>query len=411
MKVSRSRWAAVGAAVAVSAGAGGIGFVNAAAGSSGSVMTTIAPCRLVDTRSTSAVGARNTPLGAGETVTLKATGSNGNCADLPADATAVQIQLTSVGATANTFLTAYPSDLAIRPEISQLNARAGSGVVSNSTTVTLSPTGEFKLFNESGTTNILVDVLGVFVPGAGAPGPAGATGATGAKGATGETGAAGAKGDTGATGAKGATGETGAKGDTGAAGAKGATGETGAQGAKGDTGAQGVAGAKGDTGAQGVAGETGAKGDTGAAGAKGDTGPQGAAGAKGETGAAGATGAVGPVGPQGETGAAGEIGEQGPRGYPGASDVVVVTSEPSEVTSAIATATALCKDSQITVGGGHTIIFNDDSRGPVTVVESRPVERGNGWTVVADSFGVTKYSVTAYAICAVLPDSNIVTLD
>ncbi len=64
MSLARSRWAAFGAAVAVSAGAGGIGLVQASGGAE-STVTPVAPCRLVDTRSPGTIGVRSTPLGAG----------------------------------------------------------------------------------------------------------------------------------------------------------------------------------------------------------------------------------------------------------------------------------------------------------------------------------------------------------
>ena len=60
---SRSRWAAVGAAVAVSLGAGGVGWLAHAANTPPSTFVGIAPCRLFDTRpAPDNVGDRNTPL-------------------------------------------------------------------------------------------------------------------------------------------------------------------------------------------------------------------------------------------------------------------------------------------------------------------------------------------------------------
>lgn len=55
MNIARSRWAAIGAAIAVSAGAGGLGLVHASS-AVGSVMTPIAPCRLLDTRTPGHIG-------------------------------------------------------------------------------------------------------------------------------------------------------------------------------------------------------------------------------------------------------------------------------------------------------------------------------------------------------------------
>ena len=64
----RTRWAAIGAAVAVTLGAGGGSLGQAAIGSGDKpVFVAIEPCRLVDTRpGDNNVGSRDTPLGAGE---------------------------------------------------------------------------------------------------------------------------------------------------------------------------------------------------------------------------------------------------------------------------------------------------------------------------------------------------------
>ena len=72
----RSKWAAVGAAVAVTLGAGGIGITHATT-SSGEmpIYLPIEPCRLADTRPDFQVGDRGTPLGAAETYTLSGEGA------------------------------------------------------------------------------------------------------------------------------------------------------------------------------------------------------------------------------------------------------------------------------------------------------------------------------------------------
>ncbi len=189
----RSRkWIGIAAVAAISASAGGIGLVQAATGG-GNLMTAIAPCRLMDTRSGGAIGARSTPLGAKETITITATGNNGSCSGIPVDTQAIEVQFTSTETTTPSFLTAFPADLTTMPNVSQLNTRPDQ-VVSNSTIVTLSATGQFKLYNDSGSTNVIIDVLGLFSPGSatgGATGPAGPAGADGADGADGPAGPAG----------------------------------------------------------------------------------------------------------------------------------------------------------------------------------------------------------------------------
>ncbi|HEX2784002.1 MAG TPA: hypothetical protein VHN36_10485 [Ilumatobacteraceae bacterium] len=159
---SRTRWAAVGAAVAVAIGAGGGIAVTSAAVSSGSraVFVPINPCRLLDTRTATLVGPRNTPLGAGETYTQQVTGSNGNCT-IPSDATAVAMNMTVVDGTAGSFLTIWPSDAA-KPLASVLNWQAGDAARPNKVDVRLSPEGRINFYNNGGTVNVIADVVGYY---------------------------------------------------------------------------------------------------------------------------------------------------------------------------------------------------------------------------------------------------------
>src|SRR5450432_4523909 len=86
--LARTRWAGIGAAVAVSLGAGGVGLIAHAAGSMPSSFVSITPCRLFDTRPATAVGDRVTPLKAGEDFVRQVSGTNGNCT-IPTTATAI----------------------------------------------------------------------------------------------------------------------------------------------------------------------------------------------------------------------------------------------------------------------------------------------------------------------------------
>jgi hypothetical protein len=190
----------------------------------------------------------------------------------------------------------------------------------------------FTMTSQLGSADIVVDIIGYFLPDPwgrgdkGDKGDAGATGPQGAKGDAGSQGIQGEKGDNGAAGAqglKGDKGENGAAGATGPQGAKGDAGSQGIQGEKGERGETGAQGLKGDAGAQGLKGDTGAqglKGDTGAQGSKGETGAQGIQGEKGERGEAGAQGLKGDAGAQGlkgDTGAQGLKGDTGAQGSKG----------------------------------------------------------------------------------------------
>src|SRR3954452_4622895 len=114
--VSRARWAAIGAAVAVSLGVGGVVVTNAAVSTGDkAVFVPIAPCRLFDLRPVpDTVGSRATPLAANEPYTQPGRGANALC-NMPADARAVAMNVTAVGGTAGSFLTIWPSDVSPRP--------------------------------------------------------------------------------------------------------------------------------------------------------------------------------------------------------------------------------------------------------------------------------------------------------
>ncbi len=77
----RSRWAAIGAAVAVCLGAGGVGISQATTHTGEMpIYISIDPCRMADTRTgPDNVGPRATPLGADEIYTLAGWGTSGDC--------------------------------------------------------------------------------------------------------------------------------------------------------------------------------------------------------------------------------------------------------------------------------------------------------------------------------------------
>lgn len=163
---SRARWAAVGAAVAVSLGAGGgVGWFAHAADTPASTFVGIAPCRLFDTRpAPDNVGDRSTPLAAGEELTRQVRGANGNC-NIPATATAIAYNLT-IPTSIDGFLTIFPAD-ATRPKSSSINPVAGEQVKANSGIVGLSATGAIKLFTLTGPVNAILDITGYYTAASG----------------------------------------------------------------------------------------------------------------------------------------------------------------------------------------------------------------------------------------------------
>lgn len=157
----RTRWAALGAAVAVTMGGGAIGIARATISSGEkAAFVPITPCRLLDTRPTSQVAPRPMPLGPGEIFTMQVTGTNGNCV-IPSDATAVAMNVTAVLGTAPSFLTLWPSD-APMPLSSNLNWLPGAPPTPNKVDVKLSASGAVGVFNLDGTVHVVADAVGYY---------------------------------------------------------------------------------------------------------------------------------------------------------------------------------------------------------------------------------------------------------
>jgi hypothetical protein len=119
---------------------------------SGAGIRAVTPARILDTRL--GVGSAKKPFGPGETRPLAVRGRGG----VPDDATAVVVNLTADRATANSFVTAWPSDEA-RPDASVLNPRPGAAR-SGLATVPLGDDGAIELYNDSGRADLIADVVG-----------------------------------------------------------------------------------------------------------------------------------------------------------------------------------------------------------------------------------------------------------
>ena len=157
----RTRWAAVGAAVAVSLGAGGVGLIDATAPEGAATFVPITPCRLFDTRPEPfTIGPRTAPLGPNDVHSVAGTGAAGAC-QLPDDATGLVLNVTAVDASQATFLTLYPTG-EDRPNASHLNPSPGTAPAPNAVTVDLSPSGQFSVFNRFGNVHVLADVVGYY---------------------------------------------------------------------------------------------------------------------------------------------------------------------------------------------------------------------------------------------------------
>ena len=158
----RSRWAAVGAAIAVTLGGGTA--LHYAMAAPGDVVTNsfvpVSPVRILDTRPAPLnVGGFVGPLASNQTHTFQVTGVAG----VPANATAVVMNVTVDATTGSSFLTVFPAGTT-RPLASNLNWVAGD-VVPNLVTVKIGAAGQVSVYNLNGNTHVIADVAGYYAPG------------------------------------------------------------------------------------------------------------------------------------------------------------------------------------------------------------------------------------------------------
>ena len=113
--------------------------------------TGVTPVRVLDTRI--GLGAPTAKLGAGRTLTLTVPG-------LPAGTTAIALNVTATNPTAASYLTLYP-DANTRPTTSNLNFVAGQSIP-NMVLVKLGPNNTITFYNNTGTVNVIADLLGYY---------------------------------------------------------------------------------------------------------------------------------------------------------------------------------------------------------------------------------------------------------
>ncbi len=126
---------------------------------------------------------------------MPARGNFGRCVGLSSTDTGAVLNVTIVNPSAGSFLTVWPADKD-RPLASSLNWVAGQGATPNQVTTALDPSGQFSIFNNGGTVDVIVDVVGLYEP-ASAGGGGGTPGAQGPIGPVGPVGPAGPQGPAG----------------------------------------------------------------------------------------------------------------------------------------------------------------------------------------------------------------------
>ena len=167
----RTRWAAIGAACAVSLGGGAFGIVKATVSSGErAVYVPISPVRVLDTRSDIGITTINDATPALLTLTGNIATTTGPQTAVPVGASGVVVNVTAINPTSEGFVSLRPGDAAGEPAVSTLNVTAG-GTFPNGATITL-PTsggsaGQIQIWYEAyastgGTTDLLLDVVGYY---------------------------------------------------------------------------------------------------------------------------------------------------------------------------------------------------------------------------------------------------------
>lgn len=165
---SRARWAAIGAALAVAVGGGGLGIARATVSTGDRpVFVSIEPERIVDTRS--AIGLTGkfvdaTPRDVQVTGPVAVAGG-GTPVVVPAGATGVALNVTVVDADGAGFLSVRPGGAAGEPLTSNVNFEAGE-VAPNAVNVDLPADGRiqvwFETYDPGRSGDVLIDVVGYY---------------------------------------------------------------------------------------------------------------------------------------------------------------------------------------------------------------------------------------------------------
>ncbi len=126
-----------------------------------STYTPVTPKRILDTR-TPPIGAPAGKIGPAGTLDLAVRGVQTAQGAVPANASAVVLNVTVTGTTASTDIRAYPSGTGV-PGASSLNAAAGQ-TVPNLVTVRIGDNGAVTLRNGAGSVNLIADIAGWYTP-------------------------------------------------------------------------------------------------------------------------------------------------------------------------------------------------------------------------------------------------------
>jgi hypothetical protein len=133
-----------------------IRVVGAISVPAGSTFTPVTPSRVLDSRN--GAGGYSTPWGAGVTRSVTVGGVGG----VPANATAVVLNVTATNPRDTSYLTVYPAGVA-QPVASNLNFTAGQ-TVPNLVVVGVGTNGQVNILNDRSTVDVIGDVVGYYAP-------------------------------------------------------------------------------------------------------------------------------------------------------------------------------------------------------------------------------------------------------
>jgi Fibronectin type III domain len=122
----------------------------------GSFFHALAPVRVLDSRAGFQVGPYNTPWGPATSRDVTVGGAGG----VPANATAVVLNVTVADTTGGSYLTLWPKGQT-KPTASSLNWTSGE-VIPNAVTVKLGASGAISVFNLAGNADVIIDVAGYY---------------------------------------------------------------------------------------------------------------------------------------------------------------------------------------------------------------------------------------------------------
>ncbi len=142
-------------------------FTDSSSGGTGQLFSGFAPSRIADTRSNSNEPYAGQTLGSGmngdptSTLRMQVSGTGGVPAmSAPKPPTSVVLSVTVTDTTQPSFLTVFPGGSSL-PLASDLNWTPGQ-TISNLVVVKLGPDGTVSFFNHSGSTDVVVDVVGFY---------------------------------------------------------------------------------------------------------------------------------------------------------------------------------------------------------------------------------------------------------